>query len=379
MMKPVDFQTLLKLVPAAGSQAIDWPAIWALSPNFAALDSCPQDKVHHAEGDVGTHTQMVATALLQTEEWQALAEYDRSLMFWAACLHDIGKPATTRHEEDGRITSRGHSRIGALMARVFLRDFGVEFGWREAVCGLISQHQLPFWLLERDDAERLAVAASYASRPDLLCLHAKADALGRICQDQANVLANVALTRSYFEELDCLTAPFAFANAESRLAYLERDDRALDHVAHEDFRCTAHVISGLPGSGKDHWIRRNLPNLPVVSLDRLRLQMGIKPTDNQGQVIQAAFAAARDHMRNRRDFVWNATNITRQTRGKVLRLLRDYDARVHIVYIEVPPQKLHQQNGDRSASVPRGVIDALAQKLEPPSLAECHELTLSVG
>lgn len=379
MMKSADFQTLLKLVPSAQDQTVDWSAIWTLSSDFAALDRCPQDKIHHAEGDVGQHTRMVVSALIQTADWQTLPEKDRSLMFWAACLHDIGKPATTRHEEDGRITSRGHSRLGSLMTRAFLRNFGAEFHWREAVCGLIRQHQLPFWLLERDDPERLAVAASFDCRPDLLCLHAKADATGRICQNQADILANVTLTHSFFEELGCLSAPYAFANAESRVAYLDRDDRELGHIAHEDFRCTVHVMSGLPGSGKDHWIQRNLADLPVVSLDRLRIQMGVKPTDNQGQIIQAAFEAARDHLRNRQDFVWNATNITRQTRSKVLRLLRDYNARTHIVYIEVPSQTLVKQNNDREMRVPLGVIEALSQKLEPPSLAECHELTFCVA
>jgi putative nucleotidyltransferase with HDIG domain len=379
MMKSADFQKLLNLVPVPPAQFIDWPTIWSLTPDFVALDACPQDSIHHAEGDVGTHTRMVVTALVQMGEWQELSPSERSILFWAACLHDIGKPATTRHEDGGRITSRGHSRVGSLMARAFLRDVGAEFGWREAVCGLISLHQLPFWLLERADPERLAVAASFSCSTDLLCLHAKADALGRVCQDQANILANVALARSYFEELSCLNTPHPFANDESRIAYLERADRSLGYVAHEDFRCTAHVMSGLPGSGKDRWINNNLPDLPVVSLDRLRVQMGIKPTDNQGQVIQSAFEAARDHMRHGRDFVWNATNISRQTRGKVLRLLRDYNARMHVIYVEVSPDKLHQQNTDRKAIVPQGVIEALAQKLEPPTLAECHALTLHIG
>ena len=59
-MTRVKFNDLTALMPAAPDYYIDWPAIWSLWPeHMAALDKCPQDPVHHAEGDVGIHTRMV--------------------------------------------------------------------------------------------------------------------------------------------------------------------------------------------------------------------------------------------------------------------------------------------------------------------------------
>lgn len=369
---------LMRLVPEAPGWRIEWPAVWGLWPDLALLDDCPQDPVHHGEGDVGTHTRMVVEALVADEDWQSLPTEDRALLFWAAVLHDVGKPATTRNEADGRITSRGHSRIGASMARSRLREAGSPFAWREDLCGIIATHQLPFWLIERCDPERLAIRTSWQCRPDLLCLHAMADAQGRICNDQASILDNTALARTVFEDQACLTDPFRFANDASRVEFFEREDRNPQYAAHEAFRCTVTLMAGLPGSGKDRWIARNRADLPVVSLDSIRQETGVAPTDNQGVVVQAAHERARSHLRAGQDFVWNATNVTRQIRAKVLRLLLDYGARVEIVYIEVLPDLLGKQNRSREDAVPQAAIDHLVRKLEPPQAWEAHTLHLVV-
>lgn len=366
---------LLALVAEGPTWKIDWTAIWPLWPELTALDSCPQDPVHHAEGDVGTHTRMVVEALVAEPDWRTLPSAERSMLFWAAVLHDVGKPAVTTHEADGRITSRGHSRVGAAMAREMLWHLGTPIAWREALCGIIAHHQLPFWLIERPDPHRLAVETSWRCRTDHLSLHARADAKGRICADQQTVLDNVSLAALTFQEAACWGQPFAFANDESRVAYFERPDRDPTYPAHETFTCTVTVMSGLPGVGKDTWIVRNLPTHPVVSLDLIREELGIAATDNQGTVIQAAQERAREHLRAGRDFVWNATNVTRQNRARVLRLLRDYGARIEIVYIETSPDQLKRQNRNRSDAVPEAVIDHLARKLEPPQEWEAHRVT----
>ena len=352
--------------------------IFELWPEFAKLDKCPQDPVFHAEGDVGTHTRMVVDSLVAQDEWRGLSADQRSLLFWAACLHDIGKPATTVHEDDGRITSRGHSRVGSLIARELLWQAGAPFIWREEICGIIASHQLPFWLLERPDPTRLAIETSWQCNTAYLSLHAKCDASGRECVDQAKILDNVELSRLAFAEAGCLGTPFEFANDESRIAFVDHPDRDPNYEAYEDFRCEVTVLSALPGTGKDTWIGSHRPTLPVVSLDALRQELDISATGNQGKVIQAAYERAKEHLRVGQDFVWNATNTTRLTRGKVLRMLRDYNARIHIVYLEVPPMKLFNQNDRRDDAVPTAIIKKLAQKLEPPTVLEAHEVSYVV-
>lgn len=365
---------LMALTPQAPDWLIDWVSIWALWPEqMGALDGCPQCPEYHAEGDVGRHTRMVGEALVADPAWRALPDDRRAGLFWAAVLHDIGKPAVTR-VEDGRITSRGHSRVGAQIARGLLWRAGVSFAWREAVCGLIAAHQLPFWLIERPDPARLAIETSWRCRASDLLIHARADAMGRICRDQTSILEAVDLARVVFEEAECLHSPRVFANDESRVAYFEREDRDPSYPAHEDPRCTVTIMSGLPGAGKDTWIAAHAADRPVVSLDAIRAEIGAAPTGDQGRVIQMATEMAKGHLRSGQDFIWNGTNVTRQVRRKVIRVCSDYGARVEVVYLEPSWEKLRKQNRGRSAMVPEAAWSRLAEKFEPPDETEVHRV-----
>ena len=122
-------------------------------------------------------------------------------------------------------------------------------------------------------------------------------------------------------------------------------------------------MSGLPGVGKDNWVRSNLPEWPVVSLDVLRGELDVEPTDEQGQVVNHARELAREYLREGRSFVWNATNLSRQLRDPCIRLFAGYQARVRIVYLEVPEERLRRQNQQRPAPVPQAVIERLLERL----------------
>lgn len=374
-MIKVSFENLIALVPDVSGGPPDWGAIWALWPKeMAALDACPQDPIHHAEGDVGLHTRLVAESLTKLDEWKALDKEAQSILFWAAVLHDIGKPATTEIQGDGRVTARGHARISTLMAREQLWDAKAPFAWREAVCAIADQHLVPFWLIEKNDPRRVAIQTSWKGRPDFLCLHAQADTLGRICDDQQSVLDNIALAKESFAELGCLDTPFSFANSASLVSFFEKPDRDPYYKEHEDFRCTVTLMSGLPGSGKDHWVSTHRPDLPMISLDLIRKEIGIAATGNQGTVLQAARERAREYLRAGQDFVWNGTNISRNLRAKPLTLFRDYNARTEIVYIETGPDTLFSQNQNREDVVPQAIMRKLIRKLEPPQDWEAHKV-----
>src|SRR5882724_5242417 len=105
----------------------------------------PMDALFPAEGTVWTHVGMVCEALAGLNEFRALQDLERQILFAAALLHDVAKPSCTRHE-DGRITSRGHSQRGAISARRILWELGVDFETSEQVCALVRYHQLPFHL-----------------------------------------------------------------------------------------------------------------------------------------------------------------------------------------------------------------------------------------
>jgi predicted kinase len=104
----------------------------------------------------------------------------------------------------------------------------------------------------------------------------------------------------------------------------------------DDTRLEVILMCGLPGTGKDYWIAHNHPDLPVVSLDKLRIEMGISPTDEQGAIVNAGRDLAKGYLQSETPFIWNATNIVKPIRSGLIRLFAGYGARIRIVYLEVP-------------------------------------------
>lgn len=376
-MKTPTFDTLAATVPLSRDDIPSWGKLCEWMPVLVPLEGCEQDAIHHAEGDVAIHTRMVINELVADPAWPDLDDHARFRLFWAAVLHDVGKPDTTKMV-DGRWSSPNHSRVGSAIARRVLREVGVPFDTREQICSIIAAHQTPFHLYGKDDRERRAIALSLSLDPRELIMHARADARGRICADPDDLQMRLDLAELEFANLGCLDRPFPFGNDESRVAYFMSEGRNPFYEAHEAYDCEITVMSGLPGSGKDTWIAANRPGVPVVSLDTIREELDVTAMDNQGGVEQAAKERVKEYLRTRTDFVFNTTNITLNMRGKILNLIRDYNrvckARVTIVYIEPAPKTLMAQNGGRAQSVPPSVIDRLVRKLDPPRPWEAHEI-----
>ncbi|MER6813700.1 AAA family ATPase [Spirillospora sp. NPDC000708] len=362
------------LCPAPPHWDVRWDDIREAFGWVREMAGVPQDAVFHGEGDVEVHTRMACEALAALPQWRARPEDERVRLFATVLMHDIAKPYCTRTEDDGRITARGHSRRGDLMVRRILWEMGAPVAWREHVAALIRHHQVPFWALERPDLQKIAFRVSLLARNDDLVLLASADILGRICPDTDELLDNVALYGEYCAEQRCLDAPRAFPSEHARFWYFRKDDRDPDYAAYDDTRCTVTVLSGLPGVGKDHWIAANRPDVPVVSLDRLRTEMGVSPAGDQHAVAAAAHELARGHLRAGRSFVWNATNVSRTQREQCTGLIAGYQGRVELVALEAPPAVLRDRNRGRAAPVPDAVIDRLVRRWETPDPTEGHRV-----
>lgn len=370
--------------PAGPEWRVVWPALLAAHPWLRALGGVPQSPIFHAEGDVLVHTGMVAEALAALPAWRALSDTERSVLFAAALLHDIGKPECTRAELDGTISSRGHARAGATIARRLLwttEGFGqaVPFAVREAIVALVRLHGLPIWFLERDEIERAIVAASYRARLSAVALLAEADARGRTCADQSELLGRIDLFRETCTAHSCLEGPYPFPSDHSRVRYFRQRQQEPRYHAYDDTWGEVVLLAGLPGAGKDTWLRAWSPGLPVISLDAIRAARRVAPEAPQGAVAEAAKQQARAFLRARQPFVWNATNLTRLLRDPLIDLFMDYGARVRIVYHDAPLATVLRRNRARPGPVPESVIHKLAGKVDLPDLTEAHAVAYVVG
>ncbi len=342
-----------------------------------------QNPVYHGEGDVDTHTEMVLKELLKNPAFYRLPGMQRAELFLAAVLHDIGKVKTTQME-NGVWVSPHHASTGSQMVRTLLwQDFGVcgtpeMLVFRETVCALVRYHMLPVRLMAQDDPERtvrrIASVGELAKdfSWELLLLLAEADVRGRIADDIGEGLTQVELARMTAAEAGCLSAPYPFQDRYTEYAWLSGRKVQPDQALYDDTWGEVILLSGLPGTGKDTWIARHAPDLPQVSLDEIRTSSGIRPTDGQGEVIQAAQAAARACLRKKQPFVWNATNLTRETRRKLTGLFERYGARVRIVYLETDAETRAARNAGRPHAVPEAAVSRMLQKTVPPAADEAQ-------
>jgi predicted kinase len=294
-------------------------------------------------------------------------------------MHDIEKRSTTAEEfRDGRmcIVAPRHAKKGEYTAREILyKDYACPFKIREYICKLVRWHGKPLYSLNDEGVEKSIVSISWQVPMHWLAMLSKADILGRTCTDEAEQLEKIEFFKLFCEELGCLYAPRQFNGLLARHEYLSKGGY-LDYEPFDETKFEVMMMSAIPGSGKDTYIKKNFSHLPVVSLDDIRVEMGVDPTDKSGngRVIQEAKERAKIHMRKHESFVWNATNITAQLRGQLIDLFHSYGGKVKIIYVEVPYKTLIQQNSNRDAAVPLPVIERMIGKLEIPQYDEAYDV-----
>lgn len=162
--------------PSLGLQCLSDCGWLRFYPELAALQGCEQDPLWHPEGDVWIHT-------LHCLDWFATERTghasDDLVVGLGVLCHDLGKPATTKHEY-GRITSRGHEPEGEAPTRRFLERLTNQNDLINDVIPLVLCHLRPRALFEAkasDSAVRRL--ARQVARIDRLVRVARADHAGR--------------------------------------------------------------------------------------------------------------------------------------------------------------------------------------------------------
>lgn len=140
---------------------------------------------------------------------------------------------------------------------------------------------------------------------------------------------------------------------------------------YDDTKFTVELLSGIAGSGKDFYLKNN--RLPVVSLDDLRREMGVRHGDSlgQGHVIQRAQELAKRYAAARQSFVWNATNLTTDMRSKIINMLSVYNPYFKITYLESSIGNIFAR---RKEDIPRAALGKMIRVLDMPLATEGHEV-----
>ena len=354
------------------SAETDWHALESQFSWVKDMRGVPQDPIYHAEGDVAIHTEMVLKALVKTPEYQNLDVQNQHIIWAAALLHDVEKRSTTKTEA-GRITSRNHAKRGEQTTRdILFAEIPTPFWIRESICALVRLHGLPLWFIEKENLNHALLQAADRVPLSLLSLLAKADILGRECEDAEEMLDRIALFEEEAKQLNCLHAPYPFVNDHARFSYFSKSNGDLNYVPFDEFSCEVILMCALPGMGKDYYIKTHYPDYPVISLDALRRER--KLPENDLSVIRDAKEMAKVYLRQKQSFIWNATNLRAQIREQLIALFTAYKARVTLIYLEVPYRVWQKQNKEREHAVPSKILNKMVQGFEFPQKHEAHSV-----
>ncbi|WP_199609641.1 AAA family ATPase [Flocculibacter collagenilyticus] len=375
-------------------------------PLLHEFEGTEQDKVWHAEGNVAIHTNMVLGELykLLSSEASHIQGVQRQILILAALLHDIAKPITTRRKDISgieRVVAPKHEEVGAGYLATRLIALPLAHKSIITIIGLVGFHQVPKLLVVRNkdynDYFNLSLNADLA----LLYWLEMADMKGRYCDDldaQLDLLAQFKLfaedydlwqvndpTESQLKRIQVKPSHYeqTFLNGYAIKQLASGQISTIEEATAKNYELSQHychlfIMCGISGSGKSTWIENNLDGFEVISLDEIRKALNGKREcqKNRGQVLQLAKSRLKSALANKRNVVWDATNIRKDFRSVICQLGENYGALITIVAFQLTEKYLRANNQHRKFAVSDSVISDQINKLEWPWVTEAHRMLI---
>ncbi len=371
------------------------------------LHSTPQDKEWHAEGDVFKHTQRVLDCCYDIIETEAchLTNDQKLALILGVVLHDIGKPLTTKEVEINsvsRIVAPNHEARGASYLAYRILDLDIPYNIVLSVLSLVNYHHMPKLLVIKNATKANYYRLTRLANVELLYYIAKADMLGRQCEDQEGQLDLIRLFRIYCEEYeiwgkinpyeewrvffehelrnyssDCRDFIYGNAIRDFEAGFIFTPHEAVArHYSYLDSFPQLVILMGPSGSGKSSWIQKYLKDYLIISLDKLREEFGKNQGDQSKnpEVLLKAKQELKYHLAHHKKVVWDATNLRKDFRSMLIGLGMDYHALVTIVVFHQKIAEVLLGNKQRTESIPIGVIHDQINRLEWVELSEAHRI-----
>lgn len=273
-------------------------------------------------------------------------------LFLAVLLRQVGRVMVKAGKEDK------WAQVGGSWVRSQLHLAGASLELREAVSNLISYQEAPLgW---------------------------KSTSAKTVCRLSHRM--DLGLLASFFDLIHADEGAAKIRNAQTRMQKLiegiprfaddEERYRYFNNKAPKVFKGRLIMMMGLQGSGKDWYIREHLSQYPMISLDNIRIELGV---EGGSEVMELAEHRIRGILKDGGTVVYNATNTHRFLRKKWLEVAKEYDARTEIIYIHAPFEQQLAQNvlsDTRSHTVPEKAIIGFLKNLSMPDIDEAVSLTM---
>ena len=146
-------------------------------------------------------------------------------------------------------------------------------------------------------------------------------------------------------------------------------------------RINVYVMIGLPGAGKDTWIKANLPGIKCIACrDDVRIEVGLCGpgekycgTQEEENLVTAIFnTRLQQYARSGEDIVINNTNIKRWQRKQYKKLLRNFN--VNWVYVVIKAPSIEDNIERRAGQIDPEVLRRIEASYQPPTPDEYDEI-----
>ena len=348
-----------------------------LSPNIKNLKRCKefiilkdikQSKRWHKEGNAWNHTILVAKEMYKiiNNQLANIPLNDKKVLMIAALCHDLGKATTTYFDDnDKEWHCKNHGLAGERITRNLIFD-EKDYWMREEICWLVRWHMQFHHFLNKGHKERFEeltrLAQGNSTIEKLLWLNF-ADSLGS--KSKENSIESV---EERFNEIKDL----AVANRCFSRPYKQFTNKSNFNM---------YIMIGVPGSGKDTYIQKFLPNLESISRDDIREEM--THGNIQGRKIQldtTKESIVTDIVNSRikaccekgTSFIINQTNMKKRYRTELKETAFKYGTpNIIYVYVEAPSIELCKER--RGHGKWDSIIDRMWGDFEFPDRSECNE------
>lgn len=351
-----------------------------------------QNPRFHAEGNVYNHTLFVLEQYHKHIDAFDLSEEEKDTLYWAAVLHDVGKPRVTRWL-NGRWVARGHEAAGVPIARDILLQKNFPKHKRRQILDIVRWHHVPMrWGLmgTRYNAYRTLMTQTDIR---LLGIFSLFDVLGRICVNKSHVLEVVDYFNEQvvpriehefgtFQEVQGL---FQAANRKKKNALwhaLKADDlRLLERILYQPTeaeqrpRASCVITLGPPKAGKTQYLQAHFPDHEYLYLDAT--SQGLQP---KGSLLdlERQFRALRKHLcdphaRERR-LVIDGMHLNIGMRKKLTDYIRDCGAEIHYLFFTKSLEELYANNEQADSPLTKAQIQAFNNQHFFPHPWEAHQI-----
>ena len=369
----------------------DWDKIFSIK-EFKDMENCEQSKVWHKEGNVRIHSIDVTTAmrsfLLNRENIEPSDNEYYIMMMSAAICHDLGKPSTTKFDEEkGDFTTKCHGQVGAKITRRLF--FDEDFELREKVCYMVRWHMTLHHIFDNEEmSTRKMIQLSHGrvNVKDMLILNV-CDSLGskNELEDETFLANKEERIKSLAIGLNCYEAPYEFNNEYEKIRFFHFKDRPFPEGCSQpkDYgQFTMYVMVGVPGSGKSYYIDNHLKDVVQISRDLIRTEIGIKGEKPQGNKEQESHVTEIFNERmiecckNKQDFVIDNTNVRKMYRDAYTDMTMRFMPKIVYVYVEAP--SLDENKKRRKGMMPLEVIDRMWNQFDFPEPTEYNEFIYDI-